>query len=720
MFSKRRWSLYAKSSPSSKTTSRDNDLESGSQAHKSVQQDQDIQIRSMNISPKSFKIRRQGSKLFSRLHRYKTSGNRAVCAVIDSLDFTDDGCLSTHKSFAKDNRAIALALARDAASAGSHESEGARQEIHRGPLSEEVPRPSNGRTMPAPLVCKAIESFELSRKPGLAQQLSRKISSTLGSSTIIRKHKLGHQKQILQFNSGNRWSSLCETDGMTCINSMTPLHQDGSAYVSRLSSSTETSSTMSDSKTSYSEQVSRSESMKIQVQAPICDPNACNQTLPVPPKLETVPTILTVERTANAKIYLETFYDSLLAGATTPRSIRRRDLESRLKYGNVCRIECQHARRDWIEDENAHLRRLRVQKSKVKCNLNKIGVSAAGFEVVRILGKGSFGVVRLVREKDPSSAVGLLVAEASIQIDNRITPASAQLLDPCSQHQVDRQGQVYAMKVIRKSDMLRNCQEGHLRAERDFLVAAEMSRWVVPLVASFQDDANLYLVMEYMAGGDFLGLLFRKNILKEKHARWYIAEMLLCIEETHRRGWIHRDIKPDNFLISASGHLKISDFGLAFDGHWSHDQQFFKEHRKSVMEKLGIVIRGDHQDQEDEAKKASRCRSALTSEPRHKLRESASCAGPRFDEGILQWRNRAGKRKMAASVVGTSQYMAPEVIRGEPYDGRCDWWSLGIILYEVRRDLGHLNDFASDSVQSVFTDSLLLSVRIGMTRNGGS
>jgi len=75
------------------------------------------------------------------------------------------------------------------------------------------------------------------------------------------------------------------------------------------------------------------------------------------------------------------------------------------------------------------------------------------------------------------------------------------------------------MKVIRKSDMLRAAQEGHLRAERDFLVAAEGSRWVVPLIASFQDNTNLYLVMEYMIGGDFLGLLLREDVLEESHAK---------------------------------------------------------------------------------------------------------------------------------------------------------------------------------------------------------
>ena len=188
--------------------------------------------------------------------------------------------------------------------------------------------------------------------------------------------------------------------------------------------------------------------------------------------------------------------------------------------------------------------------------------------------------------------------------------------------------------------------------------------------------------MEYMPGGDFLGLLIRDNILSEAVTKWYIAEMILCIEEAHSLRWIHRDIKPDNFLISASGHLKISDFGLAFDGHWSHDQSYFNNHRYSLLTKLGINVEGDSLDKKEGRTMAAALKVAnvmMGSKERHEQKTSSSGEG----EGILNWRNRTGNRTLARSVVGTSQYMAPEVVRGEHYDARCDWWSVAIILYEV-------------------------------------
>lgn len=156
--------------------------------------------------------------------------------------------------------------------------------------------------------------------------------------------------------------------------------------------------------------------------------------------------------------------------------------------------------------------------------------------------------------------------------------------------------------------------------------------------------------------------------------------MILCVEEAHKMKWIHRDIKPDNFLISASGHLKISDFGLAFDGHWAHNQAYHTHQRQGLLEKLGIKVQGDEQDvvEDHEAEHADDEGESGSG----KIKPKTSSEDGARREGLLNWRNRTERRKMARSVVGTSQYMAPEVILGQPYDGRCDWWSIGIILYE--------------------------------------
>ena len=368
--------------------------------------------------------------------------------------------------------------------------------------------------------------------------------------------------------------------------------------------------------------------------------------------------------------------------------------------------ERDNTRRVWARRESDHLRRVRALKTKALERAGRKGVYVAGYELVKVLGKGSFGVVRLVKETKIGENVPKSEESTSKRqhdersnlhwpsMGNASNPRSSELRiqmkpEKCSQ------AHVYAMKVIRKSDMLRNSQEAHLRAERDFLVTSEGSRWIVPLIASFQDNTNLYLVMEYMVGGDFLGLLIREQILEEDVAKWYIAEMILCIEEAHALNWIHRDVKPDNFLISASGHLKISDFGLAFDGHWAHDQSYFHTHRYSLMDKLGLHIQGDSIDREDEESYAAAAKIAdvlmagkeQRQSPYDEIQEDVP-----HGEGILNWRNRTGMRQLAQSVVGTSQYMAPEVIRGDLYDGRCDWWSLGIILFEVGTLYGKVSD----------------------------
>ncbi|KAK9786936.1 putative Protein kinase domain-containing protein [Seiridium cardinale] len=348
------------------------------------------------------------------------------------------------------------------------------------------------------------------------------------------------------------------------------------------------------------------------------------------------PTIKTAENAAAAKIYLETHYYNVVT-KPTPRSLRLQCLEAQL-YRSELSDEQKHTRRMiFYQNESDHLRETRVLKSRSfhPALMDLPSKLEDRYEVLRILGKGSFGVVRLVRQK------------ATHKPDAPSTPLA-----------------VYAMKVIRKSAMLRAGQEGHLKAERDLLVSSDGSNWIVPLIASFQDPANLYLVMEFMPGGDFLGLLIRKNILSEPVTRFYIAEMVLCIEEAHSLGCIHRDIKPDNFLVSSSGHLKISDFGLAYDGHWSHDTSYYHTHRYSLVHKLGLSIKGNAQDQSQGFDGTMKwARNVAEGMKKHLRGEGQSSSVNHGHEPLLNWRDRCGNRTAARSVVGTSQYMAPEVLR---------------------------------------------------------
>lgn len=91
-------------------------------------------------------------------------------------------------------------------------------------------------------------------------------------------------------------------------------------------------------------------------------------------------------------------------------------------------------------------------------------------------------------------------------------------------------------------------------------MAYAKSEWIVRLFFAFQDLNYLYMIMEYMAGGDLVNLMSNYDI-PEKWAKFYTAELVLAIESIHEMGYVHRDIKPDNMLIDRHGHLKLADFG---------------------------------------------------------------------------------------------------------------------------------------------------------------
>lgn len=529
--------------------------------------------------------------------------------------------------------------------------------------------------------------------PGLSRQLSSKISNTLfHNATIIHRPKLSSRPSVqTTYFEGTTpqpqradLSSQSPTSEIPSLSSQVP-----SALWSSndpLSQSTAPTSLVSSGAPISAETTHRNrDSTHAQAgESPEYGPSAERLTsrwLVFPrqdaPRLAK-PSVKTIENAAAAKVFFESHFNQLLGAKVTPRSMRRRNMERKLFAMALPNEQRQQQRRAWYVAEHHHLRQMRIMKSKTLVRQSIKGVHVSNYDIVRVLGKGSFGVVRLVREKSEHRSSSGSEPRSIDHVDGSSVRGFEGLSPP-----LRKTKQVFAMKVIRKSDMLRNSQEGHLRAERDFLVASENCRWVVPLMAAFQDNTNLYLVMEYMVGGDFLGLLLREDILDENVAKWYLAEMVLCIEEAHRMNWIHRDVKPDNFLITASGHLKISDFGLAFDGHWSHNQTYYNEQRYSLLRDLDLEVQGDALDiqEEKEREEARRTLDMINGRmPAHgpAVPKQEGANGP-----IVDWLNRTQKRQFAKSVVGTSQYMAPEVIRGENYDGRCDWWSIGIILYEV-------------------------------------
>ncbi|KRZ14460.1 Rho-associated protein kinase 1 [Trichinella zimbabwensis] len=153
--------------------------------------------------------------------------------------------------------------------------------------------------------------------------------------------------------------------------------------------------------------------------------------------------------------------------------------------------------------------------------INKMRMRASHFTLIKVIGRGAFGEVQLVRHK--------------------------------------RTNKVYAMKVLNKFEMIKRADSAFFWEERDIMAYAD-PMWIVKLHYAFQDLKYLYMVMEYMPGGDLVNLMANYDV-PEKWAKFYTAEVVLGLDAVHSMGYIHRDVKPDNMLISASGHVKLADFG---------------------------------------------------------------------------------------------------------------------------------------------------------------
>ncbi|KND04928.1 AGC/AKT protein kinase [Spizellomyces punctatus DAOM BR117] len=201
-------------------------------------------------------------------------------------------------------------------------------------------------------------------------------------------------------------------------------------------------------------------------------------------------------------------------------------------------------------------------------------LTAADFELLKVVGKGSFGKVLQVRKKDT--------------------------------------GRIYAMKVLVKKDIVERQEIAHTLSERNVLIQAT-SPFLVGLKFSFQTPEKLYLVLDYMNGGELFYHLQKETAFSEERAKFYTCELVLALEHLHKYNIVYRDLKPENILLDSTGHIALTDFGL--------------------------------------------CKENLS-----------------FND-------------TTNTFCGTAEYLAPEVLTGQGYGKAVDWWSLGILFYEMTTGL---------------------------------
>uniref|UniRef100_A0A6U9AV03 Protein kinase domain-containing protein n=1 Tax=Zooxanthella nutricula TaxID=1333877 RepID=A0A6U9AV03_9DINO len=181
-----------------------------------------------------------------------------------------------------------------------------------------------------------------------------------------------------------------------------------------------------------------------------------------------------------------------------------------------------------------------------------------------------------------------------------------------------------ALKILKKSNIIKLQQVGHVRAEKEILLSIAHP-FIVDMLSTFQDEAHLYMMMEYINGGELHEFIQNQGgSMPSDHARFFSGELCLAVAYLHSLWIAHRDLKPQNLLVTMDGHIKLTDFGFA------------------------KVIKGQDK---------------------------------------------------TFTLVGTPEYVAPEIVRGEGHGLGVDWWAFGIVLFEM---LCGFTPFMAEDRDSIF------------------
>ncbi|KAL1235867.1 Ribosomal protein S6 kinase beta-1 [Trichinella nelsoni] len=187
------------------------------------------------------------------------------------------------------------------------------------------------------------------------------------------------------------------------------------------------------------------------------------------------------------------------------------------------RIENPPSSASFVEQPNVEV----VPLSEATVNPPDMRVGPNDFQLLKVLGKGGYGKVFQVKKTTGQDA-----------------------------------GKIFAMKVLKKASIVRNQKDtAHTKAERNILEAVK-SAFIVELKYAFQTGGKLYLILEYLSGGELFMHLEREGIFMEDTARFYLAEITCALQHLHQQGIIYRDLKPENILLDIKGHVKLTDFGL--------------------------------------------------------------------------------------------------------------------------------------------------------------